>query len=840
MSNKSFPTDLQTYVHKSRYARWKEKEKRRESWDETVQRYVEFFSKRFPDAYPSERISEAIRSCKSMPSMRALMTAGPALDRDEIAGYNCSYVAIDHPRAFDEILYLSACGTGVGFSVERQNIAKLPAVPEELNHSDTTIVVSDSKIGWASSLKELIGLLYSGNIPRWDVSRVRPVGERLKTFGGRASGPGPLEELFRFVIETFKGAAGRKLTSIECHDIVCKIGDVIVSGGVRRCLPGYYEVKTSLGWKKMDELKIGDLIDLPEGKFPVNNIFDSGIQETVSILTENGEHVSTKNHRWLSRNIIDGTISWVEAKNLDPDIHVLLKEKSIDRVNYEEIKIISIKAGILEHVFDIEVDDVHRFSARNPKTGCESISHNSALISLSNLSDDRMRSAKTGNWWEQFVHRSLSNNSAVYSERPDMSVFFKEWHSLFESKSGERGIFSRYSAIKKAKENGRRETDGHEYGTNPCVVGDTKVTTNKGEMTMRELSSLENLEGVEVQTWDPVSETFVFRPILRAFFTKRTKDLIKITVSSIDGASKELVLTPDHKVFTRNRGWVEAKDLNGDDSLVVLYQTEGRIQKIEVIESEEDVFDLTVEGLHSFIANGILIKNCGEIILRPYGLCNLTEVVVRTDDTLEDLLEKIETATIMGTFQSTLTNFRYVRSVWKKNAEEERLLGVSLTGIMDHEILSGRRGQGFLIEWLEQMRNKAISTNKVWADKLGIPVSAAITTVKPSGCTTLDTEVKTEDGIKPMHQIFLELGFEPDSHIVPGTWIEPSKALRVFDENNELQTITKLFVNGMSELFEIQLEDGTKARFTPDHELKTTSGWKKCKDLVEGDDIVSF
>lgn len=468
MTDKAFPTDLQTYVHKSRYARWRDEDNRRESWKETVSRYVSFFKDRFKDTYPSELINHSILSCRVMPSMRALMTAGPALARDEIAGYNCSYIAVDHPRAFDEMLYILSCGTGVGFSVERQNISKLPTVPDELHPTETAIIVADSKIGWASSLRELIGLLYAGNIPRWDVSKVRPAGQRLKTFGGRASGPGPLVDLFKFVIAIFKSAEGRKLTSVECHDICCKIGDVIVSGGVRR----------------------------------------------------------------------------------------------------------------------------------------------SALISLSNLSDDRMRASKTGQWWELSGHRALANNSAVYTEKPDMSVFFKEWHSLYESKSGERGIFSRVGANKKARENGRRDVEGWEYGTNPC----------------------------------------------------------------------------------------------------------------------------------------------SEIILRPSGLCNLTEAVVRSEDTLDDLCEKIKVATIMGTFQSTLTSFRYIRSVWSKNATEERLLGVSLTGIMDHDVLSGRKGHGFLVEWLEIMRDVAISTNKEWAEKLGIPVSAAITTCKPSG--TVSQLVDSASGIHARYSPF--------------------------------------------------------------------------------------
>ena len=459
---RALPTQLQQYIHLSRYARWLENENRRETWEETVSRYTDFFAGRFPDLYPAERINESIRTLRTMPSMRALMTAGPALDKDEMAGFNCSFIAVDNVRAFDEILYILMCGTGVGFSVERQFINNLPTVSEDFHQSDTLITVRDSKIGWASAFRELIAMLYNGQIPKWDVSKVRPAGAKLKTFGGRASGPKPLVDLFNFAVDLFKKAAGRKLTSIECHDLVCKIADIVVVGGVRR----------------------------------------------------------------------------------------------------------------------------------------------SALISLSNLSDDRMRMAKSGKWWETEPQRALANNSAAYTERPDMEIFLKEWQSLIESKSGERGIFNRVAAKKKAAEFGRRDPN-HEFGTNPC----------------------------------------------------------------------------------------------------------------------------------------------GEIILRSAGLCNLTEVVIRAGDTLEDLMDKVEVATIMGTFQSTLSNFRYVRSVWKKNQEEERLLGVSMTGIMDHEVLSKPSEQA--AQWLTQLREHAVKVNAEWAEKLGINPSVAITTVKPSG--TVSQLVDSASGIHPRY-----------------------------------------------------------------------------------------
>lgn len=460
ISKNQLPTQLQEYVHKSRYARWLAVERRRETWEETVRRYVTYFANKFPH-YPTEEVYNFIVNLKAMPSMRALMTAGPALERDPMAGFNCSFIAIDHPRAFDEILYISMCGTGVGFSVERQFINKLPVIgtsiqtvdgiqsihtADSFTKIDHTIVVRDSKGGWAEAFKEYLSFLYDAKIPNVDVSKVRLAGTKLKVFGGRASGPQPLLDLFNFATNVFTGALGRKLTSVECHDLVCKIAEIVVVGGVRR----------------------------------------------------------------------------------------------------------------------------------------------SALISLSNLSDDRMRGAKSGQWWATEPQRALANNSAAYTERPSMEVFMKEWIALIESKSGERGIFNRAAGIKKAIESGRRDAS-QIIGTNPCA----------------------------------------------------------------------------------------------------------------------------------------------EILLRSKGLCNLTEVVARHGDTLEQLMEKIRIAVIMGTYQSMLVDFRYVRKDWQRNQEEERLLGVSLTGIMDHEILS--QTSDVTVEWLQAMKKYAIEVNKEWATKLGINQSVAITTVKPSG-----------------------------------------------------------------------------------------------------------
>jgi len=456
-------TDYMRFIATSRYARWLETDSRRESWEETVTRYItEIVEPHVKSETTRTEIYDAIVGLGNMPSMRSMMTAGKAAKRDNTCMYNCSFLPVDDPKSFDEAMFILLCGTGVGFSVERQYLSKLPEVPALLFESDTTVVVRDSKEGWAKAYRQVLSLLWAGEIPKWDVSLVRPAGAKLKTFGGRASGPAPLEDLFQFSIEKFKAAAGRKLSSIECHDLMCKVGEIVVVGGVRR----------------------------------------------------------------------------------------------------------------------------------------------SAMISLSNLSDDRMRHAKSGQWWETNAHRALANNSVAYTEKPDVETFMREWLALMESKSGERGIFNRVAAKNQVRSTGRRDPD-YDFGTNPC----------------------------------------------------------------------------------------------------------------------------------------------SEIILRPYQFCNLSEVVVRQKDTLEDLKRKVELATILGTIQSMYTHFPYLRKVWQNNTEEERLLGVSLTGIMDNPLMTAKN-KG-LAKTLDYLKNAAIKTNKEWANRLGIEPSTSITCVKPSG--TVSQLVDSASGIHPRH-----------------------------------------------------------------------------------------
>jgi ribonucleoside-triphosphate reductase len=450
--------NYQRFIHTSRYARWRDEEARRETWEETVDRLLDYYVKQaglFPDE--ARELYEAITKMEVMPSMRAMMTAGPALDRCNVGAYNCAYLPVDSPRSFDEAMYVLMCGTGVGFSVEEQYVSQLPRITEHFDDTDTVIVVADSKEGWAKSFREIITLLIAGQVPKWDVSRVRPAGARLKTFGGRASGPEPLVRLFEFTVRMFKGARGRKLTPLECHDLMCMVADVVVVGGVRR----------------------------------------------------------------------------------------------------------------------------------------------SAMISLSDLGSEPLAKAKSGSWWEGHVHRQLANNSAVYNSKPEVGEFLKEWKSLYDSKSGERGIFNRDASKRIVEKLGKRDAN-HAFGTNPC----------------------------------------------------------------------------------------------------------------------------------------------SEIILRPFQFCNLTEVVVRADDKADDLRRKVRLATILGTIQSTFTDFRYLRKIWQKNTEEERLLGVSLTGIADNPGLF--RSEGRILDELKELANEV---NAEWADRLGIPRSAAITCVKPSG--TVSQLVNSASGIHP-------------------------------------------------------------------------------------------
>lgn len=628
-NNKStFPSQFQEYIYLSRYARWLEEPKRREHFAETIDRYFTFFDDHLLktcnfkfDEKTKKELIDGMLELEYMPSMRCLMSAGEALKKENVAGYNCSYITIDTPRAFDEAMYVLMCGTGVGFSVESKYIEKLPIIAEEFSDSDTTIVVQDSRAGWTKSVRELVQLLYVGQIPKWDVSKVRPKGARLKTFGGRASGPEPLVSFFKFCIATFKKAAGRRLTSLECHDIICKIGEVVVVGGVRR----------------------------------------------------------------------------------------------------------------------------------------------SAMISLSDINDDRMRHAKSGNWWTDNGQRALANNSYVIKEELDAGTFMREWLALYDSKSGERGIFSR-EACKLQAEKFERRDSSYEFGTNPCcVTGDTKVWTKQfGIISIKKLTELFVLgQKFEVMGYDAYTGEDTYTEVLGAQLTRPNSELLILTVIGKDGRSYVLKLTPDHKVLIRKTEfeteYISAEKLKVGDSTFVIDMFGVHIGKVSSISNypNEDTYDIQTTT-KNFFANNILVHN-SEIVLRPSEFCNLSEAVIRSSDKKEDIKRKLRMATIIGTIQSTLTNFKYINKEWKNNCDEERLLGVSLTGITDNPLTSGEHWKATygdqwkcnFAEFLEELRNYVIAINKEWAEKLGIPQSAATTCIKPSG--TVSQLVNSASGIHPRY-----------------------------------------------------------------------------------------
>jgi ribonucleotide reductase alpha subunit len=588
----------QSFIHLSRYSRWLPEKSRRETWDETVNRYVDFVLKRSELDEVRDELRQAIHDLKVMPSMRSLMTAGPAAERDNIAMFNCSFCVIDSPRAFDEILYILMCGTGCGFSVENQHVSKLPVVAESFHDTDSTIVVGDSKVGWASAFRELVSLLYVGKVPKWDVSKVRPEGAPLKVFGGRSSGPEPLVGLFEFAIKLFRKAAGRQLTSLEAHDLVCQVASVVVVGGVRRA----------------------------------------------------------------------------------------------------------------------------------------------ALISLSDLGDLNMAKAKSGSWWDLNPQRSIANNSAIYTGKPAIGLFMSEWQSLYESRSGERGIINRNVGTKFSP----RRTNYPGFGTNPCCSYDTLLLTSEGDLPIG------SLVGKSVDVWNGEKWCQVTP------FSTGINPVVDVLLSN----GTIIRCTPYHNFVIindeGNKEFVQADDLDYGDEMAYyeVINTDGtnsgksvRFVSATWVEEDEETFCVTEPELHQATFNRIVTGNCSEIVLRPNQFCNLSEVIIRSTDSKEEILNKVRQATILGTIQSSFTDFKYLRSIWKKNSDEERLLGVSFTGICDNKFMSTPSGE--LEDFLILCRETAINTNKVWAERIGINPSVAITCVKPAG--TVSELVGSSSGIHPAY-----------------------------------------------------------------------------------------
>lgn len=1200
MDKKTFSSNFEEFIYVRTYSRWIEELKRRETWPDTVKRYYEFIKKRVPenDVETLYGVVESILNFEVMPSMRALWTAGKALERENICGFNCSATTVDDPAVFSEILYILLCGTGCGFSVERQFINKMPAIPSIIKNSDEVIVFADSKLGWAEGYAKYIRELYKGGICKYDLSKIRKSGERLKTFGGRASGPEPLQKLMEFTKNTFLNAKGRKLTSIECHDIICYIASVVVVGGVRRCLPVTSKIQTNKGLIPLSDVEIGDFVITGGKEYKILDKEFTGIKQTLKIKHQYGDITCTPDHRlavfdsndpnkyifkhakdvqkgdclvWdsmgfdgikmkipFTSNNSNTDIAWLIGvmhgcgcvrgeniviysenvsvtsrannilknfgiglklldqfrlpkvpdfifnntkdvryaylaglfdsinetskqdinqvvtiyKTLFNDVKQLLygigigsrtyikgnayymisiegvtnkrtwlskiskfccsgKEKLIedgtDDFRYkasmfnieEDITLSTAKQkglindviyypSIIEEVFDyievetcdIEVDNIKQFTTNGI------VVHNSATISLSNLSDNRMAHAKDGNFYNINPQRALANNSVCYTEKPDCLSFLDEWTILARSQSGERGIFNREGIIKHLKKHVPKRNPNFDFITNPCVPYNTLILTNTGykkigdvvgqkikiwngrefstvepfytgneelyEVTLSDGASLKCTGGHKWVLWNgkeyrketqnlivgeklakfnmPIIEdginyegdaysqgfytgdgtrnstrSYIYKPkyccesrligeikqdgdgdrhswihghmmdkeftpingtkqycldwfagyIDADGHTQKYDKSYGLQITSIDYQQLldiKLMLTrfgcnPKIKKCCEEckKAWGDktyiSKDtfrlcLNAKD-LYTLYtiglrtnrvslniekpQRDARrfitIESITKLNIKEDVYCFTEPLNHTGTFNGIVTGQCGEIILRPNSFCNLTEVVVRADDTLETLLEKVEKATILGCIQSTFTKFKFLRKQWTDNSEEERLLGVSLTGLRDHHILNHVHNTAKY--WLEELKSKAIQTSRIWANKLGINEPAAITCVKPSGCTTLDTKIKTTTGIKTMNEIFTE----NDVNLMDaenGSWFDTKKDIWVYDENNNKKLITKLFVNGIAEVYDIEFEDGNVYTFTGNHKLKTSNGFKRVDELTADDEIISF
>lgn len=1099
------PTPFQCIIHQSKYARWSDEKGRRETWFETVHRYISFFRERYEGKVNDELWVEAFKAILNLevsPSMRALWAAGKALEKDEICNYNCSYLAVNHQRAFSEAFFLLLAGCfdkdqeiktstgnkkistltlddeiltyeeesgiyyftkpraifennveeipklkltfsdgsevictenhkfltqrgwveakdlyiiesfvenlsnslvqketiqtnektfwdvsidkthnyvlsngvivhncGVGFSVERQEIAKLPEIPEEIFPSDSVIIVKDSKLGWVQALNELISLLYSGRVPKWDLKLVRPTGSRLKTFGGRASGPRPLDELFKTTVQTFKNARGRKLNSFECHNLMTSIAATVQVGGSRRCLFIETEVELENGQTiQIKDVKVGDKIQAGDGSITtITNIFDNGDQEVVRVYLSDGTYFEcTEDHRWWVYNQDTTALNFVETKNLMSG-----KFWMVDTHNIVATKVISIEyTKEIKPVMDIEVSHPnHQFLAIS-SSGARGISHNSALISLSNLSDERMRDCKTGQWWEQNPNLSFANNSVAYTEKPDIGIFMKEWLSLYMSKSGERGIFNRQGAKKHIKEGGRRDPD-HEFGLNPCVTGDTLVAVadGRGLVSIKTLAHqgrdvpvfcLDQEQKVTISTMVNPRKTGISERIWKIKFS--TGDTVKVTDNHkfltsdriykpvtdlkvgdalnitrklstenswiwVNGDSAELeeclvasnifdMVDPiqEHQIshkdnISKHNEWYNlevvdsftnkplpfpqhiknhilnhtfklGKQLEEEDWIVyakknnlpedittissqlkdfnqitkwafeelefarhvnttwttlVRYRNclaegydcdlvDNRIifhkvceisgkpfdtfVKEQMIKTEfrdsivyptcvkkpscdfsfeivsitettpEDVYSGTVKNFHNYLVGGfdekgtrnqLFLNNlqCGEIVLRSKSLCNLTSVILRPSDKMEDVKRKMAIATFLGTIQSDMTNFRFLSKEWKKNCLEEHLLGVSLSGIMDHPFFSTleKEVEGFnlpLPETLQELREFTFTENEKYAEMIGISPSVSTTAIKPEGNSS--SLNNSSPGIHPRYSPYYIRSIRFDNH----------------------------------------------------------------------------
>lgn len=963
--NSYFSEIYHEFIYKSRYSRYIEKEKRREEWEETIARYFNFMEKYLSENHnfdlnnDREMLETAVLNKKVMPSMRGLMTAGTALSRDECAIFNCSFAAIDNLRVFDEILYILMCGVGVGFSVETKHITKLPTLPDEFHNSKTIVVFDDSRIGWAKGLREWFSLLYSGQIPKYDVSKLRPAGAKLKTFGGRSSGPQPLVDLLEFTKRILVNAAGRKLTSLECHDIICKIGDIVVVGGVRRCLPSNARIQTTTGFIEIKDITTNDFV-VSGGKIRkvIEKVY-SGKQETLRINHKFGTLDCTKNHKVA---IFDDfkNIVFINASELRTD-DVLVW----DGYGYD---------GIIQKLPEF-IPSTH-FKSKTVKVPTECNEDIAWLLGY--IHGDGYISKKTIE-----ISGSINDLSPLEKAKNIFENYFGISGVLKEDSHGGNGIRLRINSTQLAT-----WFLQFKKANNPIVIPECIFASTKS-VKMSYLMGVFDADGRITQNGGIDQVTTVYETFKNDIVTllatcgiatkiyyknndKRRKSGVKAkdywTVRIIGKTNRNMWSDNiDFSVSSKKQNYVDCKSSQNDFSWPyefhqkhndrdMSYETSviekevcvdsklypSKINFVEKVFGEVDTYDIEVEDIHQFTVDGIIVHNsalislsditdekirhsktgqwwittpwrrlannsavydekpdfgtfmkewlalyesksgergifsrkaanhvinysnewrqanigeharlrktnndlgcnpCAEILLLPDEFCNLTSVQIKPEDTLETLLEKIRIATIIGTIQSCVTNFRYLRKTWQKNCEEERLLGVSLNGIFDNSLTNGKQGKKNLIHALQEMRRVAIETNIEWAEKLGINASVAITCTKPEGCLSLDTKIKTSNGIMSMAEIAEMLSDENIFEIDGGTWLKPTKTLMVYDENNKEQKITSLYINGISTVYQIEMDDGTIVKVTSEHKLKTTNGWKPAEELEEGDEIISF
>lgn len=780
------PTPYQQYIHLSRYSRWRDDLGRRETWDETVDRLGLFWENEIKkynlDPGPVETLGEiidAIKDLEVMPSMRSLMTAGPALDRDHCSGYNCAFCTIDHPRAFDEIMYILLCGTGMGFSVQQKYIGKLPEVAEDFTAGGTTIKVKDSKVGWAEAFRELISLLYSGRVPEWDVSNIRPAGSRLKTFGGRASGPEPLEDLFHFSVDLFKGAAGRRLTSLECHDLVCKVADIVVVGGVRRsalislsdlsddrmrnaksgqwwvdnpqralannsyvaeeqpdfqvflhewyslykskcgergifslpaaretaqrtgrrdetqivgsnpCQPTWAKVLTPKGIRTLGEVSPGDFIWSKEGWTRITDKQSSGVKPVYKFATTAGVFYGTEEHGVVSNGI----------KTLAKDAECI--DIITGPFNPRNIDPKDVMDGLV-----IGDGMVHKAS------------NNKIFLCIGQNDGDYFTSEISG---------------LINRHRPGVSDHCYDVQTTIESEELPK-TYNRF-----VPERFKRDLDKAAGFLRGLFSANGTVAGNRASLRATSKTIIEDVQAMLSALG------------IRSYYTTNKPNVVKFSNGEyLCKESYSLNISTDRHKFVEMIGFIQHYKM---DKLKIADASRIKTTydiKDKSLVSEEEVFDITVDNpSHTYWTEGCDVSNCNEILLRDKQMCNLTEVVVREDDTLHDLKRKVSMATVLGTLQSTLTEFRYLRKKWKDNCVEERLLGVSLTGICDHPVMAASTDLEDTdpAYWLEELRAVAIETNREWADLLGITPSTAITCVKPSG--TVSQLVDSASGIHP-------------------------------------------------------------------------------------------